>query len=158
MKSPALSLHKRQTIGKHKDKFPKATIADIAKQYNVSYNQAYKAVKDWQAGDLHRTRPRPKPLKLAESLKIPADTLLETQYHTAVAGLNSNDKLAVDERVGLLDKLFAMRKTLQQVKLEGHIKRADAVVIAAIVRKFKPEASDEDVIAIYREIMTELKL
>jgi len=44
-----------------------------------------------------------------------------------------------------------MRKTLQQINLENHIKKTDAGIIANIIRKFKPDAGDDDIIKIYKE-------
>lgn len=158
IKAPRLTIQLRQRIGKYKEKFPKATAQEIANEFHVTVNQVRSAIAAWQAGDLRRTKPRPKAKSIELVKEASADKLLENQYHTAIAQLEVDANLPADERVQLLDKLFSMRKTLQQVRLESHIKRVDATVFSALVRRFKPSASDEDVIAIYREVVEELKL
>lgn len=158
-KTPALSLSLRQRIAKYKERNPLAKISEVADQFNVTYDQARKAVADYKKGLLNRSKPRKKKsIDLSEAMETPADKILEIQYHTAAAQLEISSDLAVDERIAMLDKLFTMRKTLQQVRLENHIKRVDASVFSALVRKFKPDADDEEVIKYYREIIEELKL
>ena len=158
IKAPQMPISKRQKIGKYKEKFPNATANEIAAEFNVTTNQVRSAVKAYQAGDLRRTKPRPKKVSIEKAMETPADKLLENQYHVAAAQLETETNIPADERIGLLKDLFAMRKLLQQVRLESHIKRVDAVVFAALVRKFKPEAVDEDIISIYHELINELKL
>lgn len=129
-KANTLTLQRRQQIGRYKEKFPTATYGEIAEKFNVTYNQARNACNDFKAGKLHRTRPRPKPKPVRDIVeKFSADELLERQYHTAVAALESNINIAVDERIKLLESMFQMRKILQNLRLEAYIKRADAGVI-----------------------------
>lgn len=157
-KSPTIALSLRQKIGRYKAKNPKATYGELSQKFNVSYNQARSACIAWQSGELKRSR-RKSDAKDVEAEKMtPADKLLEMQYHHAVAQLQANDKLAADERISLLDKLFTMRKKLQQVRLESHLKKVDSEIFAAVIRRFEPNATDEDVISIYRQIVEELRI
>lgn len=157
-KAPSIALSLRQKIGRYKEKNPSSTYGELAVKFNVSYNQARSACNDWQSGKLKRGNPRAKVKEVQEIKELPADELLEKQYHHAVAQLESNEKLAADERIPLLDKLFTMRKKLQQVKLESHLKKVDSEIFAAVIRRFNPAVSDEDIIAIYREIVEELRI
>jgi len=147
-----LTLQKRQRIGRWKEKFPNASYHEVANEFNCTYEQARRAALDYKAGKLHRTKSRQKPADVAAIMNTQdMDALLEKQYHLALAQLEADKKISVEERVKLLDDLFSMRKTLQQLKLESFIKRADAGVIKIIVKMFKPDATDDEVIKIYLE-------
>lgn len=157
-KAPQLTLAKRQQIGRYKEKFPTATIAVIAEQFNCSYNQARNAINDYKSGKLHRTKPRAKYKSIEEvKEKYTPDELLELQFHKSLAHLEKDAQIATDERIKLLEMLFSMRRILQNIRLESHIKRVDAGVIKEIIRKFIPDATDESVIKIYLEAVERWK-
>lgn len=145
-------------IGRYKERNPSASIREVADKFNVTYDQARNSINKWKEGKLKVTPARLKRKKIAEAQELPTDLLLEKQYKTLLAQLDSDDKMPADARAQMLEKLFQMRKTLQQVKLESHLKKTDAQVFSALVRKFNPCASDEDVITIYREVIESLKL
>lgn len=158
-KASPLPIQKKQQIGKYKEKFPTASYHEIADNFNITYNQARSACVDYRAGKLHRTKPRPKPKAIDEITDtFSADELLERQYHKAVAALESEKNLTVDERIKLLESLFQMRKILQNLRLESFIKRADAGVIKVIIKRFLPDATDDDVIKIYLEAVERWKI
>lgn len=157
-KAPTIALSLRQKIGRYKSKNEKASYGELAEKFNVSYNQARSACIAWKEGLLKRSSPKSNIKAVEAEKELPADELLEKQYHHAVAQLQANDKLPADERIAMLDKLFSMRKKLQQVKLESHLKKVDSEVFTAVIRRFEPHATDEDVIAIYRQIAEELRL
>jgi hypothetical protein len=158
-KAPQLAHSKKLEIARYKKKFPTASIVEISLHYNVTYDQARRAIMQDQAGELRRTKPRAKKADVEKIIEVhDMDSLLEKQFHFALAQLERDATIAVDERVSLLDKLFSSRKILQQVRLESHIKRADSVIIAQIVRRFEPDASDERIIAIYKEELEKWKI
>jgi hypothetical protein len=153
-KTPALKRFKRLEIARYKRKFPAASIREIADTFEVTYNQARTAIIMDSKGELLRVKPRQKPgdvIKIKESDS--ADNILEKQYHHAAAQLESDMTIAVDQRIEMLGKMFFMRKTLQQVRLQNHIRRTDAGILAVIVRRYNPDATDEDIIAIYHEAL-----
>ncbi len=159
VKAPTIALSLRQKIGRYKDKNPKATIGECAQKFNVTYNQARRAIMQWQSGVLRRSRPKARPKDISELVAShSADELLEMQYHKSIAALESNHNLATDERIKLLESLFAMRKILQALKLENHIKRVDAGIIKLIIKKYAPEVTDDEVIKIYLEAVEKWKL
>lgn len=157
-KAPPLILSRRQAIGRYKDKFPNASYGEIADHFNCTVDQARSAIKGWQSGELKRSRPRVKAKSVEVAKEKDADSLLDSQFHHSIAQLEADIKTPASERIAMLEKLTVIRKTLQQVSLQTHIKKADAIVFAAVVRRFKPDASDEDIIKIYHEIVAELKL
>ena len=79
------------------------------------------------------------------------EEIFNRQLHTALAQLDSEKKMSSLTRIAALDKLAKIRKTAQSIELERHLKRADADIIAAIIRRYEPEATSEDIIKIYRE-------
>ena len=158
-KAQKLTRQKKLAIGKYKNKNPKATYYEIAETYGCTYEQARSACVAFKAGELTRIKSRVKNSDIDEIVESQtADELLEGQYHTAVAQLQAETRILVEDRVKLLESLFAMRKILQQLRLESFIKRADAGVIRIIIKKFLPDASDDDVIKIYLEAVERWKM
>lgn len=158
-KAAKLTRQKKIAIGKFKDKNPKATYYEISDTYSCTYEQARSACVAYKKGELTRVKSRAKTADVDEILENQtADDLLEKQYHTAVAQLQAETKLSVEDRVKLLSSLFSMRKILQQLRLESFIKRADAGVIKIIIKKFLPDCTDDDVIKIYLEAVERWKM
>lgn len=157
-KTPMLPRATRQRIGVFKRRNPIANYFEIADKFNCTYDQARRACHDYEQGKLTRNMPKtkqPKPeINIAGKT---TDQLLESQFEYAIASLESDADIPIDSRVQYLDKLFGMRKIIQQVKLESHIKRLDATIIGAIIRRYEPDASDERVIEIYKEEFVKLK-
>lgn len=147
-------------IAKFKEKNPEYTIPEIAQQFKVSYGQVKGAIDRYNKGLLGRsTQGNYQKKKILEILKTQNDeTVFKEQYNMALAQL-SDEKIATSgERIKLLDQLVGIRKVLQQIELEGHIKRADAGIIKAIIRRYEPNASDDDIIKIYREELEKWKI
>lgn len=155
-----LPISARQKIGRYKEKNPTATIQEIADKFGCTYQQARKAINDWDAGALSRPRAT-KPPKTSKqspfeggkgdvSSDKSADQILEEQFLNACELLETAT-LSVDVRIQLIEKCYNMRKTIQQLRLEKHIKQADATLIGIIVRMFEPEAPDDRIIEIYKE-------
>lgn len=158
-KAPKLPIQKRLAIARWKEKYPKATFYEIAEEFNCTYDQARQAWRDYIDGKLTRRKPTRKKINVEDIMtKDNADEILERQYHRAVAELEATNSISVEERVGLLEDLFSMRKILQQIKLENYIKRIDAGVIRILIRRYEPEATDDDVIRIYLESVEKWKL
>ena len=152
IKATALTRQKKERIGKYKEKYPTANYYEIAQKFKCTYDQASKACKDYRNGYLFREKTETKPADIQTVIDtMTADELLEKQYHTAVAQLEVEKNISIESRVRLLDSLFSMRKILQQLKLESFIKRADAGIIKNIIKRFKPDATDDEVIKIYLE-------
>jgi len=148
----------RQRIGVFKRRNPNANYWEIADKFNCTYDQARRACHDYEAGKLTRSAPKAKPIDTdIVSTGKTADQLLESQFEYALVSLDLDKDIRIDSRVQYLDKLFGMRKTIQQVKLESHIKRLDATIIGAIIRRYEPDASDERIIEIYKEEFVKLK-
>lgn len=151
-KALKLCISTRQSIGKYKEKNPNATIGEIAAKFRCTYQQARKAINDWETGQLSRPRASKgeKSVK-ANTITESPDTLLENQFQLALSSMELNKDMPSETRIQLLEKCFSMRKIIQSLRLEKHIKRADAALIGIIIRKFEPDASDDRIIEIYQE-------
>lgn len=149
-KAHKMPLSTRQAIGRYKEKYTDATVGEIAKRYKCTYNQARNAIEQYKAGKLNRERPKkPDVSKILESSN--PDELFGKQYSLALAQLENDKGMPVGERIMMLDKLSGINKTLQQISLQNHLKRADAEFIARIIRRYEPEASDDRIVKIYHE-------
>ena len=152
-KSHKLPHSTRVAIGKYKDKYPNATIGEIAGKYKCTYAQARNALQQYKAGMLNRERPRKQDVsKILRDNK--SSDLFQKQFDLSLAMLEKDDRMPVGDRVVLLDKLAGINKTLQQISLQNHLKRTDAELIARVIRRYEPEASDETIIKIYHEELT----
>lgn len=65
----------------------------------------------------------------------------------------ATSKLTAFEKVQLVKNIEVVQTKISQRQLKGNIRRPDAEVIARIIRRFIPEASDNDIINIYQEEM-----
>jgi hypothetical protein len=152
MKSRVLSLRIRQQIAKHKEKYPQDSSRVIADKFKCTTNQVYRALKQDKAGLLKRKQ-APKKTKDIEAIiqEKTTEEIIEDQYKFAAAQLVTIKDMPVENRTALIEKFINIRKSIQHVKLESHIKRIDANIIASIIRRYEPEADDDRVIKVYRE-------
>jgi hypothetical protein len=148
-KAHALPISTQRTIAKYKEKNPKVSYVQLAKMYNCTYEQAREAHKRLERGDLKDRRGRP-----MRSIHASGDVtgMFRTLIDTAVTALHEDTNISAIELVQMLDKVAGVLKIEQQLSLTSHLKRADAVLIAALIRRYEPQATDDDVIRIYREV------
>lgn len=159
VKSRYLTVLEKIKIGKHKEKFPEITNTNLAVLFNCTYDQARRAVIQYNKGMLNRGQKRVKSKKTEEIKKDKTpDEIFSSQYHTSLAALESDIQIQAIDRITCLEKLARVRKIDQSIKLSNHIKRADADIIAALIRRYVPEATDEMVISIYREEFAKLQV
>ena len=145
-------------IAKYKEKYPKATVADIAGQYKCTSNQVRSALEQHKLGNLMRTPPKQGRKAVDIKKSTAPEELFNAQFHLALSQLESDDNINVSDRVILLDKLSGIQKNIRQMNLEAHLKSKDAGLIANIIRRFMPEATNEQIIFIYREELEKWKI
>lgn len=159
IKSPQQSIAKQRRIGKWKEANPNATYSEVANEFNCTYEQARYAHQKFIKGLLDRKSPREKTQKLEDIMSnFTAEELFEKEYHKSMASLAADKNLTASERINQLDKLITVQKKMQQISLTGHMKRADSEVVASIIRRFKPDATDQDVLLIYKEEFEKCKI
>ncbi len=159
IKAPQLTVQKQKRIAKFKELHPNMTYSEVAAQFNCTYDQARHSHIRYLDGKLSRIKPKFKVANVEDVKKeFTPDELLERQYHQAIAQLESEKRISTEERIGMLDKLTTIRKTLQQIRLENFLKRADAGIISIIIKQFKADATDEDIKKIYLSAVEKYKL
>lgn len=158
-KSPSLLKSTKERIGKYKASNPNSTIGEVANKFACSYSQARTAIEDYKAGKLKSTQKKGVSKSKIQSIidnSLPDDSLRE-EYEYVLSSIRADKKIESTQRVLLLDKLISMRKTLQIISLENHLKRADAELISMIIRRFDPSATNERIIQIYNEELSKLR-
>ncbi len=145
-------------IAIYKAENPATTIAAVAKKFKVPYHKARYAI-DKYAEDVSLLKGNAKGRTIAS--KILAENsdeveLMKKQAAFILAQIEVNDKMPVPQRTEILAKVARIKKVIQEFELEAHLKRADAGIIAAIVRRFQPDATNDDIIKIYREELAKL--
>ncbi len=150
-KSHKLPHSTKVRIAKDKERYPAMTANELAQRYNCTPAQVYRAIKQVESGAIPKRAAKGSKDRLGHAMTMDAPDLIREQYRLCLAQLESDQDLRYTERIPLLDRLVAMRKTMQQVELEGHLKRIDAGIVAALVRLLMPEATDEQVITLYRQ-------
>lgn len=60
-------------------------------------------------------------------------------------------KLSPQDKVKLVKDIETIQTKIQQRQLQSNIRRPDAEVIARIIRRFKPKATNQEIVAIYKE-------
>lgn len=153
-KAHKLPTSTKLAIAKAKARNQSLTYHELADQFACSYNQVRGAVADHKAGKLSGRRGRP---PSARQLAAAEGATFEQQVDKAVRALAADKNISAIERIQMLEKLAATKKTMQQIEMQGHIKRADAEIFAATVRYFRPDASDQDIIKIYHEVQATCK-
>ncbi len=151
---PRITDSMRRKIAAYKKKHPDDPVSDVARYFNVTPRQVEWAMKRDSDGKLKTnktSRTRQPVERISAALTHDTDTLLTEQHRYALAQLTADKNIPVHERVKLLADLTFIRKTLQQVMLQGHMRGVDAEILAAVVRMHVPGASDDDVIKIYME-------
>jgi hypothetical protein len=140
-------------IAKWIQKNPTLSIKDAALQFEVSYHQALYAHRKFVAGGFRgvaKPRKRVKPINDLVESSNPID-LINQQLHFGLAELTKDSKMGASERIKLLESSTKITKDLQHISLKNHLKRADADIIASLVRRYEPNATDDEVIKIYYE-------
>lgn len=154
-----LSRKEMETIGRWKDKNPQASFVEAAEKHGVSYDQARNACMKFSKGELKRANIPAK--KKSSKVIIPnvtsSDVSLIEIYNSVLIEIQSAEDMEYGEKVYLLDKLSSIKKKIQAVDLKTHIKSVDAKVIAEIIRRFEPDATDEEILNIFYEALEKCK-
>ena len=147
-----------KSIAVYKAENPDVPLTQVAKIFRVPYHKARYAVDKYANAAIFlkgNTRGRIAAGKIIAS-HADETSLMKRQTAYILAQIEVNDKMPVAQRTEILSKVARIKKLISEFELEAHLKRADAKIIAAIIRRFLPEATDEDVIKIYREELAKI--
>lgn len=84
------------------------------------------------------------------------EKFIEHQLTVVIAQLNDK-KLTLEKRTWLIKTITEVNKKLKQQLLEGHLKNPDARLIIRLMRRLKPEISDEEIMTIFKEESEKMK-
>ncbi|MDD5539507.1 MAG: DUF1804 family protein [Candidatus Marinimicrobia bacterium] len=79
---------------------------------------------------------------LADMIKSQASLCVQQLYQEDLKG---------SDRLKLLKQLAAIQKDIQQTELERHMYHLDAKTVSLIIRRFQPDATDDEIIKIFAE-------
>lgn len=152
-KAHPLPVSTQRKLAIYKQRWPKTSYVRLAKTFNCTYEQARAAHQRYIQGELGPSRggrarkvePSGQPIV---ELELLVDVALQKIKQRA-------SQIDIVEMVALIDKLSASLRIQQQMSLAGHLRRADAMIIGAIIRRYEPTATDDDVIRIYQEVRLE---
>lgn len=132
---------------------PTSSIKEIAAMFNKKphqvryaidkYTDAAKLLKGNRSGRVQASK------MIAKN--ISDIVLFNKQLGFVISALDNDDKMPLKTRIDYLYKITKMKTFVQEVELESHLKRVDAAIIGGIIKRFLPDATNEDVINIYNE-------
>lgn len=150
---------KRVQIAVWKTTHPSWSIDKIAKKFGVGQHHVDYAFKKYsQDSELANTTRKGKAIK-ADILKdgIDETEAMKSQQKLILATLENDKNIPVQTRTQLLYTLTRIRMYLQRVELSAHLKKSDADIIGAIVRRFKPDVTNDEIVKIYYEELEKWK-
>lgn len=154
VKATQMPLSKQVEIGKFCAANKNMPITEVVEHFDrkYTYNQVVRAAAKWKAGKLSiKAVKKSQKQRTSETAVLNSvDELFDKQLKYALAQLDTDSDAPAVERVAALHKL-------QQMMLISHMKRADANIVASIIRRFMPDASDSDVVKIYSEEVAKCK-
>ena len=132
---------------------PELTHEDLAEFFNVTAPQVrYSLRKFAELSDLaQNTKKGKQMLSGLVSDIIDENSILESQIHKILTELEVDQDMPASSRVELLQQVMNVKEKFQKTQLAAHLRKPDAKIVAAIIRRFLPGASDEDIIKIFNE-------
>lgn len=149
-----------------KSNHPESTIAELAERFRLKPHQVRYALNKYaeDAQLMKNTRAGRKAAAgalMGQSPDRPADEsaleLLNNQLALILTQLECDDAMPVMARVQALNTATRVKRLLQSMTLQHHLKRLDADIIAAIIRRYNPNVSDTEIIEIYNEELANLR-
>lgn len=150
-------------IALYKALHPKTTYAFLEQKFSVPMHVVRYAIQKYAEFSLQAELMKSTKKGRIIQSEFVADNIdqiaiLKKQLNFCLAMLENENKLALASRIDLLYKAMRIRVHIQQIELESHLKRTDALLIAAIIRRFKSNATDEEIIKIYNEEIEKIKI
>jgi hypothetical protein len=142
----------------------KHSIQEIAEQENITYWQVYRIVNGQTKLDGSPRRDKGLSRKQInnigelETVKWSLEDfkdLDDFQLFLMMSALEdaASIKMLPNDKVKLVKDIEIIQTKIQQRQLKGNIRRPDAEVIARIIRRFKPDANNQEIVQIYKEEM-----
>jgi hypothetical protein len=88
---------------------------------------------------------------------IKEEDVIKNQISTILSELETSTDMVVSTRLKLMNEYLTLKNKVTALTLQKHLKSIDADLIARIIRRFKPSASNEDIIKIFNEELAKAK-
>jgi hypothetical protein len=146
-------------IAIYKSNNPELTYEQIAADFGVQTYQVRYAIEKYAESVKLGKNTKRGLHDQASIAKVDVDDVetLRSQLNMCLSEMQCNDKLALGARIDLLLKSTRIRRYIQTLELENHMKRADAELIANIIRRFRPDITNDEIIKIYTEELAKWK-
>ena len=154
-----LTASKRQKI--HSLFYKKSmAIPEIAEQENVTYWQVYRIVNGQTKLDGSPRSDKGRSRKNSNAGTTEPEWTIDDfkdmddfQLFVLMSALEeaSTTKMSPTEKVKLVKDVEIIQTKITQRQLKGNIRRPDVEVIARIIRRFKPKATNQEIVQIYKE-------
>lgn len=96
------------------------------------------------------------PVTLPDEFQGGLDEFLQMQIGATIQQLMTED-LDGSKRVHLIKELTNIRDKMKRSDLESHIKNVDARIIAALIRRLKPNVTDDEIVKLWAEATEKVK-
>jgi len=96
------------------------------------------------------------PVTLPDEFQGGLDEFLQMQIGATIHQLMTED-LDGSKRVYLIKELTTIRDRMKKSDLESHMKSLDARIVAALIRKLKPDVTDDTIVKLWSEASEKVK-
>jgi predicted transcriptional regulator len=96
------------------------------------------------------------PVTLPDEFQGGLDEFLQMQIEATIHQLMTED-LDGKKRVFLIKELTTIRDRMKKSDLESHMKSLDARIVAALIRKIKPDVTDDEIVKLWSEASEKVK-
>lgn len=157
---PTLTKETRLKIAKYAAQNPDISADSIADKFRCSIGQARYAIYRGRQGQLKRRSTKGTRNIQAKMLreKMDSNKIFEKQIHFALAQLESDDKLDAVQRTLALERLVRAEKVKTEHEMQLHLKGLDWKTFVEVVKMFKPDAFEKDIIRIFNEAKERCKV
>ena len=151
-KNRTLSDEEKQSIAEHAINNPKESDREIALRFGCNPAQVRYARNLAEAGKLsvHRWKLTEEARTNITAATRDANELCAELLRNLLAELVHED-IPPQKKIVLFGTLTRAKRTLQESALEAHLKTPDAQILARIIRRFLPTATDEECVMIINE-------
>lgn len=157
-KANALPTSTRTKIARWAVDNPSASMTEVAEKFGVTVHQARYYHQQYLSGKLTRKPPKKAHTRKNRAITMKStEELIEEQVRQAVEDLYNDAEVAPVERLDALSTAVSVRRVAQQVGLQQHLAKVKADIVAEMVRELKPEATDEDIIKLYKRAEDRVK-
>lgn len=152
MSKKRLDSVKMKQIAAWKSLHPELSHKELAETFNITEAQArYSLQKYSDFALMQNTKNGRQIISGIIGDFIDEEKVISSQMTVILSELESNAEMAASSRLQMMNNYLTLKNKYQSLKLVKHLKGIDASIVASIIRRYEPNATDEDVIKIFKE-------